>query len=193
MHVKNVLNPYQAGTIIFPGEVLPVENTSPRSGSTPPLSKTANFMAANGYHGHQQNRRRPTAVTSKEQITVVTLACHRNSRSSGFLRTIFDQLERFEVSVDLVAISEKSISVAVQSSKYMDPMRELASEMEQTGKVSRDGLLVWTSLTEPAGTRLHIRRDGHHLRDWPQDEKHGRRSSGDVLGFGCCEDQHSHD
>ena len=188
MRIKNVTNPCAPGTTIFPGEVPPEEteeNLSSQSESPASASKRANLMVANGYHGHEQKRRSPTAVTSKSDIVVVNLECHRNSKSSGFLRTMFDQLERYDVTLDLVTLSKMSISVAVEASQYMDPIRELAEEMESAGKVCRDSFLMCISLTEYAGSRLNIGEYVHHLHHWPQDEKHGRRGSGGVQCFGC--------
>lgn len=195
MRIKNVVNPAGNGTIILPGEAFPGESEDlpDRRGSPASVLKTANFMAANGYHGGEQERRTPTAVTSKSHIMVVSLSCHRNSKSSAFLTTIFHQLERYDVAVDLVAVSEACISVAVDSSKYIEPIRELAAEMEEAGKVSTDVPFVCEFLTGPAGPCLHLQRHVHHFRDWPQDEEHGGCSGGSVRCLGCCEDQHPHD
>ena len=193
MRIKNVVNPAGNGTIIPPGEAFPGENLPDRRGSPASVLKTAHFMAANGYHGGEQNRRTPTAVTSKDDIMVFSLSCHRNSKSSAFLTTIFHQLERYEVAVDLVAVSQASISVAVDSSKYIDPIRELAAEVEEAGKVSTEILCVCEFLIGSAGPCLHLQRLVHHFRDWPQDEKYGGCCGGSVRCFGCCEDQHPHD
>ena len=132
MRIKNVLNHTGEGTIILPSEALPEESLAAPS-------DTSAFMIANGYHGNgeEQGRRRPTAVTSKVHIAVLNLEPHRNSKSSGFLRTMFEQLEHHGISVDLVTVSEKNVSIAVDSSKHRDAIHEFAVEMEEAGKVKQ--------------------------------------------------------
>lgn len=139
MRIKNVLHPSGEGTIILPGKTLPEQSLSTSSDTPALLQDTTHFMIANGYHGNgeEQGRRRPTAVTSKVHIAVLNLEPHRNSKSSGFLRTMFEQLEHHGISVDLVTVSEKNISIAVDSSKHRDAIHEFAVEMEEAGKVKQ--------------------------------------------------------
>ncbi|RMJ19414.1 hypothetical protein CDV36_000928 [Fusarium kuroshium] len=114
LRLKNVFNPSGSGTVIYPSQSL-----SPVLGSvTPPPSEneagngvsypTAGFMLQNGYHGAQQERRRPTAVTVKDSIILVNIACNRNTKSYGLLSGVFGRLEELGVNVDLVSTSERN-------------------------------------------------------------------------------------
>ncbi|RTE85158.1 hypothetical protein BHE90_000199 [Fusarium euwallaceae] len=117
LRLKNVFNPSGSGTVIYPSQSL-----SPVLGSvTPPPSEneagngvsypTAGFMLQNGYHGAQQERRRPTAVTVKDSIILVNIACNRNTKSYGLLSGVFGRLEELGVNVDLVSTSERNVIV----------------------------------------------------------------------------------
>ncbi|KAI1768819.1 aspartate kinase [Hypoxylon sp. FL1150] len=122
LRLKNVFKPSGHGTIIYPSatSISPISPISPSSSSstssltraTIPLSS---FMLENGYHGSQQERRRPTAVTVKDDILLVNVVCNRNTKSQGFLTQVFDRLERNKIPVDLVATSERHVSLAVRA------------------------------------------------------------------------------
>ncbi|KAI5863126.1 aspartate kinase [Durotheca rogersii] len=145
LRLKNVFKPSGQGTIIYPssGSLTPESPTnsppispisagsSPRS--TPPLSS---FMLQNGYYGAQQERRRPTAVTVKDDIALLNVICNRNTKSQGFLTQVFDCLERHKIPVDLVATSERHVTLAVQSPSDPGSLLRLKDELERFGQVA---------------------------------------------------------
>ncbi|KAJ0159324.1 putative aspartokinase [Colletotrichum tanaceti] len=107
----------------------------PRSATLP----TIDFMLGNGYyHGERQERerRRPTAVTAKDDVVLVDVACDRNTKSQGFLSGVFDRLEDAGLKADLVTTSERSLSLACQVAEG-GPSRHqrLRAELEKFGKV----------------------------------------------------------
>jgi aspartate kinase len=128
LRLKNVFKPSGPGTVIYPSGRAP---ESPKS-STPAPS----FMLANGYHGELQCRRHPTAVTIKESITLINVTCSRNTKSQGFLTSVFHQLERNTVAPDLVATSEMSVSLAIQSADDSKISSRLMSDLQKFGVVS---------------------------------------------------------
>ncbi|EOO01275.1 putative aspartate kinase protein [Phaeoacremonium minimum UCRPA7] len=94
-------------------------------------------MLENGYHGEQQERRRPTAVTVKDFIILVNVVCNRNTKSQGFLAGVFNKLEENKMLVDLVTTSEGNVSLAMQSSDGTEnQQRRLKGDLEEFGKVS---------------------------------------------------------
>ncbi|KAI0114957.1 aspartate kinase [Daldinia grandis] len=142
LRLKNVFKPSGNGTIIYPSMDSSVP-TSPASASsdgsenssriTTPLSS---FMLENGYHGAQQERRKPTAVTVKDDILLINVVCNRNTKSQGFLTQVFDRLERNKIPVDLVATSERHVSLAVQSPGDPTALLRLREELERFGQVA---------------------------------------------------------
>ncbi|KAJ4177299.1 Aspartokinase [Fusarium falciforme] len=144
LRLKNVFNPSGSGTVIYPSQALspilaPV--TPPPSDSEAGSSvscPTASFMLQNGYHGAQQVRRRPTAVTVKDSIILVNIACNRNTKSYGLLSGVFERLEELGVNVDLVSTSERNVSVAFQATGESEIIsHRLRTELEKCGKASQ--------------------------------------------------------
>jgi aspartate kinase len=72
------------------------------------------------------------AIAAKKGSTVINLRAPRMLFASGFLRTMFDVLERHRCPVDLVSTSEVSVSLVV------DPSHDVAGivpELKQLGEV----------------------------------------------------------
>ncbi|KAI2630700.1 aspartate kinase [Hypoxylon sp. NC1633] len=142
LRLKNVFKPSGHGTIIYPSSSSPTP-ISPAS-ATPDSSESltrgstplSSFMLKNGYHGAQQERRKPTAVTVKDDIILINVVCNRNTKSQGFLTQVFDRLERNKIPVDLVATSERHVSLAVQSPGDPSALLRLKEEFERFGQVA---------------------------------------------------------
>ncbi|KAI0180001.1 aspartate kinase [Hypoxylon sp. FL1284] len=142
LRLKNVFKPSGNGTIIYPSasKSAPLSPASPSSGSSEGSSRetipVSSFMLTNGYHGTQQERRKPTAVTVKDDILLINVVCNRNTKSQGFLTQVFDRLERNKIPVDLVATSERHVSLAVQSPGDPSTLLKLKEELERFGQVA---------------------------------------------------------
>ncbi|GKT71167.1 aspartate kinase [Colletotrichum tofieldiae] len=140
LRLKNVFNPTGAGTIIYPTRapsppLTPPTPTDEKVDVKVPLP-TIDFMLGNGYHGAHHERRRPTAVTVKDDILLVNVACNRNTKSQGFLSGVFDRLEDAGIQTDLVTTSERSVSLAFQHSEEGSCRHQrLRVELEKFGKV----------------------------------------------------------
>ncbi|KAL2043975.1 hypothetical protein N7G274_003495 [Stereocaulon virgatum] len=91
IRIKNVLEPEGAGTIIFLDD----------------RAKTDPY--------HHQRPKRPTAVTVKQQITVVNVHSHRKVESPEFLAEICKILARWSLAVNLFELNECHVSLAVHS------------------------------------------------------------------------------
>ncbi|KAI1074708.1 aspartate kinase [Whalleya microplaca] len=141
LRLKNVFKPLGSGTIIYPSAgsstpCSPASDSSEDSFNSSPITPSSSFMLKNGYHGAQQERRKPTAVTVKDDIFLINVICNRNTKSQGFLSQVFDRLERNKIPADLVATSERHVSLAVQSPGDSSAMLRLKEELERFGQVS---------------------------------------------------------
>ncbi|MGQ9560403.1 MAG: lysine-sensitive aspartokinase 3 [Candidatus Oleimicrobiaceae bacterium] len=66
------------------------------------------------------------SIAYKEGMTLIHLVSARMFKAHGFLRQVFDVLDRHRVSADLVATSEVSVAIALQdASRLHDLVREL--------------------------------------------------------------------
>ncbi|KAJ6030038.1 hypothetical protein N7499_012456 [Penicillium canescens] len=106
IRIKNVMNPKNRGTIIFPDSTAELERTTP--GHDPRLFRTRSpsFM---------QRPKRPTAVTIKHKILVINVHSNKRSLSHGFFAGIFSVLDKWRLSIDLISTSEVHVSLALHS------------------------------------------------------------------------------
>ncbi|KAL6718816.1 hypothetical protein ACLMJK_003050 [Lecanora helva] len=91
IRIKNVLEPEGSGTLIF------LENQK----------KLDPYW--------EQRPKRPTAVTVKQQITVVNVHSYRKVESPAFLAEICKILAEYSLAVDLFELNECHVSLAVHS------------------------------------------------------------------------------
>jgi aspartate kinase len=130
LRLKNVLSPSGSGTVIYPETDRQVKETVQER----PTGVI--FMLSNGYHGQSQSRRRPTAITSKEGLTLINVACNRTTKSQSFLASVFSQLERNGLVPDLVTTSERNVSLAIQASNDFVIGNKLVLDLQKFGSVS---------------------------------------------------------
>ncbi|OTA94547.1 hypothetical protein M434DRAFT_394607 [Hypoxylon sp. CO27-5] len=140
LRLKNVFKPSGSGTIIYPSTtnptpISPASISSDGSDDSPKITPLPSFMLKNGYHGAEQERRIPTAVTVKDDILLINVVCNRNTKSQGFLTQVFDRLERNKIPADLVATSERHVSLAVQAPSDPTALLRLKEELERFGQV----------------------------------------------------------
>lgn len=111
IRIRNVTNPRGTGTTILPNYInasASIECTSPRL-PTPPAFRSPNF----GVSSASPSRvKRPTAVTVKNRILVINLRSNKRTSSRGFLERTFAILDKWRLSVDLIASSEVNVSMA---------------------------------------------------------------------------------
>ncbi|KAI0389249.1 aspartate kinase [Xylariaceae sp. FL0594] len=132
LRLKNVFKPHGQGTVVDPAssshniEVAPV-----RKVISPP-----GVLLKNDFTVGRFERRRPTAVTVKDDILLINVVCNRNTKSGGLLVQVFERLERNNIVVDLVATSERHVSLAVYSPGNMNAVLRLKEELQSVGQVS---------------------------------------------------------
>jgi aspartate kinase len=109
IRIKNVINPRGGGTIIYPDT--PSELDSALAGHDPKLfrSRSSTFLM------ELRKPKRPTAVTMKHKILVMNIHSNKRSLSHGFFAGIFATLDKWRLSVDVIATSEVNMSMALHS------------------------------------------------------------------------------
>lgn len=109
IRIKNVMNPRGSGTVIVPDPANTVDPLRPGQ-----LFRTRSTLSASMV---QYEPRRPTAVTAKRNIVVINVHSSRRTRAEGFLARIFGILDKWHLSVDLIASSEVHVSMACHISR----------------------------------------------------------------------------
>ncbi|KAI0157572.1 aspartate kinase [Xylariaceae sp. FL1272] len=123
IRIKNVKNPRGNGTIVVPDPVKSAGQQIKRSRpSDASLRKTP---------------KRPTAVTIKDNITVINVHSNKRSISHGFFAKVFSILNNHRISVDLISTSEVHVSMAIhQVSSSIHHFEKAKQELEECGDVS---------------------------------------------------------
>lgn len=75
------------------------------------------------------------AITAKTGVSIVNVVASRGLMVHGFLRSVFEALDRHSTSVDIVAISEVSMSFTMETKRLP---KALLTELEQIADVTRD-------------------------------------------------------
>ena len=112
IRIRNVTNPSGTGTTILPESMNPL--TSNNITSSPRVPTPPSFRSRkSGISSTLTNRaKRPTAVTVKNRILVINLRSNKRTSSRGFLERTFAILDKWRLSVDLIASSEVNVSMA---------------------------------------------------------------------------------
>ncbi|KAI3337466.1 aspartate kinase [Xylariaceae sp. AK1471] len=133
LRLKNVFKPNGGGTVIDPRSTstsLEIGQASRKVISPPGV------LLKNDFSVGRFERRRPTAVTVKDDILLVNVVCNRNTKSGGLLIQVFDRLERNKIPVDLIATSERNVSLAVHSPGNSSAVLRLKEELKSFGQVA---------------------------------------------------------
>lgn len=105
IRIKNVINPSGDGTVVLPGH----------PDNAPPTPRQTYTEFSNSYFEHA-NIGGPTAVTVKNDITVINIHSNRKKLSHEFLAHIFLSLHKWRLPVHLISTSEVHVSMALQQS-----------------------------------------------------------------------------
>ncbi|KAJ2081776.1 Aspartokinase [Coemansia sp. RSA 988] len=135
IRIKNVQNPEGAGTVIFP-DLLSRPASIVGSGESSPALSTPEMLLENGYM-LDLSRRHPTAVTIKDEITVLNIHSNRKSVSHGFFARIFSILDKYGITVDLISTSEVHVSMALSDSVVERNLEPAIQELSSLGAVDK--------------------------------------------------------
>ena len=122
IRIKNVNNPRGRGTAVVPDpEQLPTNRIEHPRKYNLSLRKTP---------------KRPTAITVKDNVTVINIHSNKRSISYGFFAKIFSILDAHHISVDLISTSEVHVSMAIHSATSSSTFGKAKTELEECGEVS---------------------------------------------------------
>lgn len=137
IRIKNVKNPRNNGTVIWPDVADDMMNKKPA------LFRNRSFVDLDT----KGTPKRPTAVTIKRGITVLNVHSKKRTRAHGFLMSIFSILDKWHLSVDLISSSEVHVSMALHSEVALlsgaGPDSEEMKIESEALKGAVDDLSVW--------------------------------------------------
>jgi aspartate kinase len=98
------------------------------------------------------------AIAAKKRITIVDIAAPRMLLAHGFLKAIFEAFDRHRIPIDVVATSEVSVSLTVDSHESIPA---LAADLSRLADVKYEGrkaivCLVGENLREVPGIAAHV-------------------------------------
>lgn len=132
LRLKNVFKPHAEGTVIDPKST----SSTLEIGQVKKVISPPGVLLKNDFSVGRFERRRPTAVTVKDDVLLIHVICNRNTKSGGLLIQVFDRLERNNIPVDLIATSERNVSLAVHSPGNSSAVLRLKEELERFGQVA---------------------------------------------------------
>ena len=111
IRIRNVTNPSGSGTTILPDSmnICASTNTTHTSLPTRPSFRSHTYGPSSPVFSRGK---RPTAVTVKNRILVINVRSNKRTSSRGFLERTFAILDKWRLSVDLIASSEVNVSMA---------------------------------------------------------------------------------
>ncbi|MHC4939585.1 MAG: aspartate kinase [Planctomycetota bacterium] len=147
---------YYGAKVIHPATMLPaVERRIPvrvRNTSRPDHEGTLIL------HEAPPSRNAVKSIASKRGTTLITIESTRMLLQAGFMARIFEIFARHDLSVDLVATSEVTVSVTVDGDQKLDPViRDLAEFSETTVETDLAQIcVVGEGIRERVGTAAEV-------------------------------------
>jgi aspartate kinase len=122
---------YFGAKVLHPATLLPAihQNIPVYVLNSRNLRSTGTQITARAPRSHDVFR----AITAKTGISIVNVVASRGIMVHGFLRSVFEALDRHSTSVDIVAISEVSLSFTMETKRLP---KALLTELEQIADVT---------------------------------------------------------
>lgn len=164
IRIKNVMNPRNKGTFIFPEPATAFQNSpfgspslqgSQRSISSSRILTIKRASSSNNIYPSRQRVKRPTAVTVKHKIVILNVHSNKRTRAHGFLMNIFKVLDKYHLTVDLISSSEVHVSMALHSEKEL--LSDPSSSDETPPSASLQPGLALDGFGEEEARELDIR------------------------------------
>lgn len=84
----------------------------------------------------------PRSVARKKHVTLVHMTSNRMLGAHGFLAQIFDVFEQLEISVDLIATSEVSVSVTIDERHNIEELRSRLEHVAEVEIIDEQGIVA---------------------------------------------------
>ncbi|TPX59164.1 aspartate kinase [Powellomyces hirtus] len=147
IRIKNAFKPEGNGTVIVPDGWRPPQHAESIEDFTPGGTRIPKPSAAslstpphhaptshpNGFA--EDDEKRPTAVTIKDNVIVLNVHSNRKSVSHGFFAHIFLALDRYGIVVDLISTSEVHVSMALSPNVKEVKLERALIELRKYGTV----------------------------------------------------------
>ncbi|KAG5361552.1 Aspartokinase [Yarrowia sp. C11] len=138
IRIKNVENPLGGGTIIYPsadgsGNLKSKNNVQDLASSTDSLTSLSSGSFTPQVSAPVDDEKKPTAVTTKSNITVLNVHSNKRTKSHGFLNKIFATLDQQKLVVDLISTSEVHVSMAFHAPD--SNLKQAVEELRKYGTV----------------------------------------------------------
>lgn len=105
----------------------------------------------------EERKSRVTAITFKRKVVLLTIKAEKMFMSKGFLAKIFDIFKEANISLDLVSVSEVTVSLTLD---MVDNLRDVVKQLDKFSRVVID---EEASVVSVIGE--HIGRYPHAVRD----------------------------
>lgn len=158
IRIKNVMNPRNAGTVIFPDNLSELDDRAPLFNGKLFRTRSSSILTT------LSSPKRPTAVTIKHNIVVLNVHSNKRTRAHGFLMNIFSILDRWHLSVDLISSSEVHVSMALHSDsallsgggedEYMIKDKDLQGAVNDLGELGAIDIVPDMAIVSLVGKQL---------------------------------------
>ncbi len=120
----------------FGAQVLHPRSMHPcRKTGTPVRVKNSYNITSEGSLIVEKHTDKPTpvrAITTRKGVTLIDIVSTRMLGQAGFLAHVFNHFLKWDISVDMVATSEVSVSLTVNSNKNLEDLREDLEKVAST-------------------------------------------------------------
>ncbi|KXS20230.1 aspartate kinase [Gonapodya prolifera JEL478] len=131
IRIKNTFHPAGRGTVVLPGPDSEARAAAlEECFSAPHVGPDGSPLPT-----HRPSRRHATAVTIKDNVTVLNVHSNRKSVSHGFFAHIFRTLDRHGIVVDLISTSEVHVSMALGPNVKEANLKGALSDLKRLGTV----------------------------------------------------------
>lgn len=125
---------YFGAQVLHPRSMNPCKKTG-----TPVRVKNSYNIQSEGsliVNEHPGDKPPVTAITSKKGVTLIDINSTRMLGQSGFLAHVFNQFLKWNISIDVIATSEVSVSLTVNTDKDLDGLK---ADLEQYASIAIHG------------------------------------------------------
>lgn len=147
--------------VLHPRSMLPVRKTG-----TPVRVKNSYNIESKGtiiVENHTKNVPEVCAITTVKHITLIDIVSSRMLGAAGFLAHIFNNFLKWNISIDVIATSEVSVSLTVNTKKDLSG---LISDLQQAGEVTvRKEKSIVTTICDVARSSSILARGFKALSD----------------------------
>ncbi|KAJ3339540.1 Aspartokinase [Gonapodya sp. JEL0774] len=135
IRIKNTFHPAGRGTVVLPTAASGVDPEARAAELEECFSAPHRAPDGSELPTHRPSKRHATAVTIKDNVTVLNIHSNRKSVSHGFFAHIFRTLDKHGIVVDLISTSEVHVSMALGTNVKEANLKGALSDLRRLGTV----------------------------------------------------------